>query len=172
MTRFSGLQCCTSEKGPSRNSATTILMSVKRPKAEVARRQWHFRDVPFPEVRSLRKSLKQHRRPGACANRQIVIDRQSSHMPESDILKFGLTLTLIWLEIWGTWVWAIFNAGARHGHSRRSPRQPSARPHTKAATSGSSPGPSQVLTRVERYQLTKSALRNGIFTMPPRITAS
>jgi hypothetical protein len=33
--------------GHQRKSRTTILMSVKRLKAEVARRQWHFRLVPI-----------------------------------------------------------------------------------------------------------------------------
>ena len=37
--------------GQKRKSRPTILMSVKPPKADVARRQWHFRFVPLPEVR-------------------------------------------------------------------------------------------------------------------------
>ena len=32
-----------SPPGQNRKSATTVLMSAKRPKAEVARRRWHFR---------------------------------------------------------------------------------------------------------------------------------
>jgi len=39
-----------SESGQQRKSATTFVMSVKPPKAEVARRQWHFRYVPLAEV--------------------------------------------------------------------------------------------------------------------------
>jgi len=37
-------------RGQLRKSRTTILMSVKRPKAEVARRHLHFRYVPQAEV--------------------------------------------------------------------------------------------------------------------------
>jgi hypothetical protein len=39
-----------SAQGHKRKSRTTILMSVKRPKAEVARRRWHFRFVPKAAV--------------------------------------------------------------------------------------------------------------------------
>ena len=39
-----------SAAGHKRKSATTILMSVIPPKAEVARRRWHFRYVPKAEV--------------------------------------------------------------------------------------------------------------------------
>jgi len=36
--------------GQKRKSRITILMSVNPPKAEVARRRCHFRDVPTPDV--------------------------------------------------------------------------------------------------------------------------
>ena len=53
--------------GPDLNHGKADLdqgMSVKRPKAEVARRRWHFRYVPIPEVRPLlcvHKSLSLNR---------------------------------------------------------------------------------------------------------------
>ena len=39
-----------SHTGQTQKSRTTILMSVKRPKAEDARRRWHFCYVPKAEV--------------------------------------------------------------------------------------------------------------------------
>jgi hypothetical protein len=35
-----------------------ILMSVKRPKAEVARRWWHFRFVPLAEVTATKARIE------------------------------------------------------------------------------------------------------------------
>ena len=42
-----------SVKGQKRKSATTFVMSALPPKAEVARRRWHFRYVPLAEVAML-----------------------------------------------------------------------------------------------------------------------
>ena len=47
--------------GQKRKSETTILMSVKPPKAEVARCRCHFRDVPEGDIHSGAKTVH-HRR--------------------------------------------------------------------------------------------------------------